>query len=116
MTQKAICPKCESEFLQITADSNDGYCLKCRPNKKSSIDHAHVAEKMELGLRLLLAIVFGFVFAGMGYGAGSVIWAGIGIALSLAFFPVGFVYGFFCSEINPIIRSFFRSLLHFGSE
>ena len=88
---KTICLECGAEFLQVTADSSGGYCLKCRPNKKAEIDHEVVAEKIVLSLRLLFAILFAFVFAGLGYGAGAVIWFGVGVILALVGFTIGFV-------------------------
>lgn len=110
---KTTCLECGVEFLQATADSNGGYCLKCRPNKKAETDHEEVAEKIVLSLRLLFAIVFAFVFAVLGYGAGAVIWFGVGVILVLVGFPIGFVYGFFMREINSFIRAMFRGLFHF---
>lgn len=71
---------------------------------------------MELSLRLLLATIFAFVFAGLGYGAGAAIWSGIGVLLALIAFPIGAIYGFFCREINNLIRMVFRSLLHFDGD
>lgn len=68
---------------------------------------------MELSLRLLLATIFAFVFAGLGYGAGAMIWSGIGVILALITFPIGAIYGFFCREINYLIRMMCRSLIHF---
>ncbi|MDA8968918.1 hypothetical protein N9F48_02505 [Akkermansiaceae bacterium] len=109
---KTTCPDCGTEFLQSTADSNDGACLKCKPRKKG-INHESVASKIEVSMRLLLAFFFGFVFAGLGYGAGAVIWAGIGVILAIACFPIGFVYGYFCQEINIFIRGLIRTLLPF---
>ena len=107
---KATCIKCGSEFLQSTAESNAGYCRKC----KGGINHESIAEGVELSMRLLLAFVFAFVFSGLGYGVGAVIWTGIGIILALVFFPLGFVYGFFCVEINFFLRMIFRFFLPFG--
>lgn len=109
---KTTCLECGAEFLQSTAHSSGGYCLKCRPNNKAEADHEEVAEKMLLGLRLLFAMVFGFVFAGLGYGAGAVIWFGVGVILALVCFPIGLVYGFFMREINSFIRAMFRGLFH----
>lgn len=109
---KITCLECGAEFLQTTADSSGGYCLKCRPNKKAEMDHEEVAEKMVLSFRLLFAMVFAFVFAGLGYGVGAVIWFGVGVILALVGFPIGFVYGFFLREINSFIRAMFRGLLH----
>ena len=109
---KTTCPECGTDFLQSTADSNGGYCLKCKPRKRNGILHEVLAAKMEFSLRFLLAFVFAFVFAGLGYGAGAVIWAGIGVILTLICFPIGFIYGFFCREINFFIRGFFRAFLH----
>lgn len=109
---KIICPDCGVEFLQATADSNDGLCLKCKPRKKG-IDHEEVAEKIGIGLRLLFAFVFGFIFAGLGYGIGSLIGMDVGIIIALIGFPLGFVYGFFSQEINFFIRGLFRVFLHF---
>lgn len=63
-------------------------------------------------MRLLLAVVFGFVFAALGYGAGAVIWVGIGMILALVCFPIGLVYGYFCAEINVFIRGLIRALLN----
>lgn len=88
---KTTCLECGAEFLQATADSSGGYCLKCRPSKKAGTDHEEVAEKILLSLRLLFGMVFAFVFAGLGYGAGAVIWFGVGVILALAGFPIGFV-------------------------
>ena len=113
MEAKATCPECGIEFLQRTADSNDGRCLKCRPRPSNGVDHEAIAGKMELSLRLLLATLFAFVFSGMGFGAGAKIWSGIGVILALIAFPFGAVYGFFCREINQLLRAGFRSLLHF---
>ena len=115
-SQKATCPECGSEFLQETADANGGYCLKCKLVKKSEVDHGMVAEKMEVGLRLLLAVIFACVFAGLGYGIGAVIWTGVGVLLAVAGFPIGAVYGFFCPEINAILRGAFRWLISFGGD
>lgn len=114
---KTICPDCGAEFLQSTADSNAGRCLKCNPGnkRKESINHEDVAESLELSMRLLLGFVFSLLFASFGYGAGAVIWAGIGVILALICFPVGFVYGFFCREINSLIRGIFRAFLSYMS-
>ncbi len=45
---KTTCLGCKFEFLQATADSSGGYCLKCRPSKKAEINHEVVAEKIVL--------------------------------------------------------------------
>ena len=104
---KTHCPKCGEDFLQSTADSNQGTCLKCRPARPRSLPDP---EPIELSLRLGLACLFGFIFAGMGYGAGDLMWSGIGVILSLISFPIGFLYGFFCREINALIRGIIRTL------
>jgi hypothetical protein len=108
---KSTCPECGTEFLEGATDSNAGCCLKCKPFKKGGMDHGMVADKIELSLRLLLAFGFAVVFAGLGYGAGAVVWAGVGLLLALACFPIGFIYGFFCPEINFFIRALIRSFL-----
>lgn len=116
MEAKATCPECGSEFLQSTADSNNGFCFRCKPKKTRGADHEEIAGKMELSLRLLLAAIFAIIFAGVGYGAGSAIWSGIGVLLALIGFPIGAIYGFFCREINSLIRVVFRSLFHFDGD
>ena len=108
MSAKTTCPECGAEFLKKTADSNGGYCLKCRPKKKREVDHETLGDTMEIGLRLLLGAGFGCVFAGIGYGLGATIWVGVGVLVALLGFPLGFLYGFFCPEINAFIRGFFR--------
>ncbi|MES2983054.1 MAG: hypothetical protein V4727_12135 [Verrucomicrobiota bacterium] len=112
MSEKAKCPECGVEFLQSTAESNGGFCLKCKPSE-TDFNHDKVAETLELGMRLLLASVFAFVFAGLGYISGAAIWTGVGVILALVCLPIGFIYGFFCREINFFIRSFLRIFLNF---
>ncbi|BCX47623.1 hypothetical protein HAHE_15310 [Haloferula helveola] len=114
MSAKTTCPECGAEFLKKTADSNGGYCLRCRPKKKREVDHESLADTMEIGLRLLLGFVFGCIFAGAGYGVGAMIWVGVGVLMALAGFPLGFLYGFFLPEINGFIRNCFRMFLGGG--
>ena len=108
---KANCPKCGAEFMQSTADSNGGFCLKCKPSRK---DHEAIAEGITLGFRILFGFIFAIVFAGIGYSLGAVLWKGLAILFSMLSFPIGFIYGFFVREINSFLRMLVRAIFEPG--
>ena len=84
-------------------------CKHCSLSKKKTLG---AAEKIEIGLRLILSFVFGLLFAGSGYAAGSVIWAGIGILLGIVLLPLGLIFGYFSPEIKALFRWILRDYLN----
>lgn len=109
-SKKTTCKKCGTSILQTTANYTGGVC---RPCKKFKIGSTEVAEGMEISLRMILAVVFAVFFSIIGYGLASLVWIGFGVIFAIILFPLGAIYGFFCSEINFFLRSILRSILHF---
>lgn len=106
MMSKATCNKCEVDILQVTADENEGLCMKCA--KGDSIED--VAESMESGLRIALAVFFAFLFGVIGYAVGALIWVWLGYIIALIMAPIGLIYGFFVTEINFFLRGAIKIL------
>ena len=77
--------------------------MKCAPQSGGKSLEA-ASDKLELGMRLLLALVFCGVFAGIGYTVGSLMWTGLGVIIALFLMPVGALYGFFCDYVNALIK------------
>ena len=111
MSQKTACPSCGSSFLQKTADENRGICRKCAPSEKNRAQKIPFAEKLEIGMRVFLAIVFAAVAGGLGYSLGHGVFAGFGLIGAIFLLPVGFIYGFFCVEINWLLRTALQVVL-----
>lgn len=107
-SKKVYCNKCNTGFLEVTARKTGGICLKCKKGDSES----DTLEKVEFSIRLALAIGFGIGFSVMGFTLGSTIWTGVGFFLALVAFPIGFIYGFFSSEINFFIRSIVSNILN----
>ena len=103
------CKKCNESFLATTAEKTGGVCQKCKRGIWDKDDG--VLEKMEAGLRLTFGIIFSIVFAGLGYGLGAEVWAGIGLILGGIGLIIGFIYGIFMVEINFFIRVIFKAIL-----
>lgn len=93
------CVKCGALILQSTATRNGGRYQACATGPKVE----DVAEGMELGMRLILGVVFAVIIGGMGFGISSFLGTIGGIFVAIPFALVGFIYGCFCVEINAII-------------
>lgn len=108
---KTTCAMCGAAILQMTADSNDGACRRCKPRKGKAREGEIVEDVLDtfsFGIRLAFAIIFGVIFATSGYSLGAVVWSGLGIMLALPAFPLGFLFGWFIREIRLLIQLFLQ--------
>ena len=97
---KTECVRCGTSIVQSTAKDTGGLCRPC----EAGPDVETVSDGIEIGFRFTKALVFAIFAAGIGYTIGSVLGDIGSMVLSVPFTAVGFVYGFFSTEINAIIR------------
>lgn len=98
--QKVACLKCKAVILGATAVKNRGLCGQC---VKTSLED--ISDGLDIGMRLLRGLFFSVIFAGLGYGIGSVFGAMIGIFVAVPCVLLGFAYGCLSSEINSVVRA-----------
>lgn len=67
-------------------------------------------EAMEIGLRLVLGLMFATAFAAGAWWLGSHVWVGAAALLGIAAFPLGFLVGFFWVEVKFLLRLLIGSL------
>lgn len=82
-----------------------------KPGKRSFWDKVEaVADTMEIGIRLVWALIMASVFVGLAWWLGSKVWMGLAIFLAVPAFATGFLTGFFWPEVKllggMILRSF----------
>ena len=88
-----------------TPDPQQGKSKRKRQDFWSRLEDAR--DGVEFGLRAMLGILFGCVFAGAAWGAGSHIWSGVGFIAALSVFPLGFLIGFFWVEVKLLLSMAF---------
>ena len=106
--KQTTCAKCNATILEVTAEKNNGVCMKCVNESEGKV--LRFVESVELGFRAVFGVGFGIAGAVLGYVLGATIWTGVGIVLAMVFVPIGFVYGFFLPEINFCIRLAFKAI------
>lgn len=78
--------------------------------KKVWSEVEQVADRVEIGVRLLLGVLFAGVLSVAAWGLGSQLWVGLGIAAVIPALLVGFVAGFFWPEIRFLLRLMLKAL------
>ncbi len=75
-----------------------------KKSPKPHVDGTELVERVEIGLRLLIAIFVGGFVGGIGFGLGCILGYIIGVFVSIPFFMIGFLLGFFWLEIRIFLR------------
>ncbi|MEM9420079.1 MAG: hypothetical protein AAGA25_13650 [Planctomycetota bacterium] len=60
-------------------------------------------ESFELGVRVILGLIFAFLLGGAAWAIGTYVWIGISIVLAIPAALIGFTAGFFWVEIKLLI-------------